>query len=225
MLTQMTGGAGAIFQVNGFRGGTLPSRDEIRQIRFRTNSFSADNHDAGRVQVEIITKPNVRAWSGNANVGLRTDVLNARNAFAEERTPEQFRRFNMGIRGPIVAGRTSLRLNVDGNRSFDAGTIFALNPDGSRFQDQVKRPYEQTNVHARHRARAHRQADAAHRVQRPQRRRATTRASATSRCRRAPPSASRAASRRASRSRAWSARPASTRSGSRSTARDRKRRR
>ena len=68
-LTQMTGGAGATFQVNGFRGGRLPSREEIRQIRFRTNSFSADNHDAGRTQIEIITRPNVRDWSGNLEHG------------------------------------------------------------------------------------------------------------------------------------------------------------
>ena len=85
VLRQMTGGSGAVFQVNGFRGGRLPSREEIRQIRFRTNSFSADNHDAGRTQIEIITRPNVREWSGNANMGLRTDVFNARNAFARSR--------------------------------------------------------------------------------------------------------------------------------------------
>ena len=51
VLTAMAGGSGAVFQVNGFRGGRLPSRDEIRQIRFRTNSFAADNHDAGRTQI------------------------------------------------------------------------------------------------------------------------------------------------------------------------------
>ena len=146
-LEAMTGGAGAVFQVNGFRGGRLPNRDEIRQIRFRTNSFSADNHDAGRVQVEIITRPGLTEWSGNANVGLRNDVLNARNAFARTQTPEQFRRFTAGIRGPLVRNRTSLRFNVDGNRSFDSGTIVALLPDG-RIGDQVKRPFEQTNVTA-----------------------------------------------------------------------------
>ena len=146
-LEAMTGGAGAVFQVNGFRGGRLPSRDEIRQIRFRTNSFSADNHDAGRVQVEIITRPGLTEWSGNANFGLRNDVLNARNAFARTQTPEQFRRFTFGLRGPLVRSRTSLRLNVDGNRSFDSGTIVALLPDG-RIGDQVKRPFEQTNVTA-----------------------------------------------------------------------------
>jgi hypothetical protein len=146
-LEAMTGGAGAVFQVNGFRGGRLPNRDEIRQIRFRTNSFSADNHDAGRVQVEIITRPGLTEWSGNANFGLRTDVLNARNAFAHTQTPEQFRRFTFGLRGPLIRNRTSLRFNVDGNRSFDSGTIVALLPDG-RIGDQVRRPFEQTNVTA-----------------------------------------------------------------------------
>ena len=144
-LEAMTGGAGAVFQVDGFRDGRLPSRDEIRQIRFRTNSFAADNHDAGRVMVEIITRPGLTEWSGNANMGLRTDVLNARNAFAQTQTPEQFRRFNAGLRGPLVANRTSLRFNIDGNRSFDSMTIVALQPDG-RVADQVKRPFESTNL-------------------------------------------------------------------------------
>jgi hypothetical protein len=146
VLEQMTGGAGAVFQVDGFRGGTLPPRDEIRQIRFRINSFAADNHDAGRVQVQIITRPNVTRWTGNANMGLRTDVLNARNAFAREQTPEQFRQFRAGLRGPIVSGRTSIRLNVDGNRSFDSGTIVAQLGDGSSFAGQFRRPVEATNV-------------------------------------------------------------------------------
>jgi carboxypeptidase family protein len=146
VLEQMTGGAGAVFQVNGFRGGALPPRDEIRQIRFRINSFAADNHDAGRVQVQIITRPNLTRWTGNANIGLRTDVLNARNAFAQEQTPELFRRFNAGMRGPIVSGRTSLRLNVEGNRSFDSGTIVAQLGDGSAFASQFRRPVEATNV-------------------------------------------------------------------------------
>lgn len=144
-LEAMTGGAGAIFQVNGFRGGRLPNRDEIRRIRFRLNSFAAENHDAGRVQVEIITRPGLTEWSGNANLGLRNDVLNARNAFARTQTPEQFRRFNAGLRGPLVRSKTSLRINVDGNRSFDSTTIVALLPEG-RIGDQVKRPFEQTNV-------------------------------------------------------------------------------
>ena len=147
VLRQMTGGSGATFQVNGFRGGRLPSRDEIRQIRFRTNSFAADNHDAGRTQIEIITRPNVREWSGNANMGLRSDVLNARNAFAQTETPEEFRRFNMALPRPARRGQdVAAPQSLDGNRSYDTPPIFALNEDGSIYRDQVRRPTESTNV-------------------------------------------------------------------------------
>jgi carboxypeptidase family protein len=145
VLTALAGGSGAVFQVNGFRGGRLPSRDEIRQIRFRTNSFSADNHDAGRTQIEIITRPNVREWSGNGSFNYRSDAMNARNAFARAKTPEENRNFNFGARGPIVKGRTSVRLNVDGRRDFQADTIVAIDELGNRLGDYVRRPSESTN--------------------------------------------------------------------------------
>lgn len=144
-LEALTGGAGATFMVDGFRGGRLPPRDQIRQIRFRLNSFSADNHDAGRVQVEIITRPGLAAWNGNANFGFRDNVLNARNAFSGTEMPEQLRRFTAGLRGPLVKNRTALRLNVDSNRSFDSATIVAQLPE-ARLTDVVRRPVDQTNV-------------------------------------------------------------------------------
>ena len=45
-LMRMAGPGAQIF-VNGFRGGRLPPKDQIQQIRFHTNSFSAEYHDAG----------------------------------------------------------------------------------------------------------------------------------------------------------------------------------
>ena len=154
------------------------------------------------MQIEIITRPNVREWSGNANFGLRSDVLNARNAFARAETPEQFRRFNMGLRGPIVAGKTSLRFNVDGNRSFDSPTIIALNPDGTEYRDTVRRPNESTNFTA-----GLEHALTNNQTLRLEYRGAehdtpATRASATSTCRSAPPSARATSIRCASRCRA-----------------------
>ena len=133
MLEQMAGGLGAVFRVNGFTGGRLPNREDIRQIRFRTNSFAADSHDAGRVQVEIITRPNVQRWNGNFNANFRNDVLNARDAFAAVKTPQNIFRLGTGVRGPLVAGRTSLRLNLNRNQSNNPANIYAINPDGSRF--------------------------------------------------------------------------------------------
>ena len=144
MLEQMAGGVGAVFRVNGFTGGRLPNREDIRQIRFRTNSFAADNHDAGRVQIEIITRPNVQAWNGNLNANFRNDIFNARDAFAATKTPQNIARIGGGIRGPIVVRRTSLRLNLERNESNTAANIYALNPDGSPFLGFVSNPSHNT---------------------------------------------------------------------------------
>jgi hypothetical protein len=142
-LQQMAGGD-AVFQINGFRGGRLPPKNQIRQIRFRWNSFSAENHDAGRVHIDIVTKPGLTAWSGRANLGLRDDVLNARNAFARERTPEQFRRVSANFSGPVRKQKTSLRMEVEADNSYDSRTIVAQLSEGL-FADQVRRPVDQTD--------------------------------------------------------------------------------
>ena len=144
VLEQMAGGLGAVFRVNGFTGGRLPNREDIRQIRFRTNSFAADNHDAGRVQIEIITRPNVQTWNGNLNANFRNDIFNARDAFAATKTPQNIARIGGGIRGPIVVRKTSLRLNVERNESNTAANIYALNPDGSPFLGFVSNPSHNT---------------------------------------------------------------------------------
>src|SRR5258706_41055 len=39
-------GPGATFRVNGFRGGKLPPKSQIREIRFRTNAYAAENHES-----------------------------------------------------------------------------------------------------------------------------------------------------------------------------------
>lgn len=143
-LRQMAGGD-AVFTVNGFRGGRLPPKNQIRQVRFRMNSFAAENHEAGRAQVEVITKPGLAGWSGNANLGLRDDILNARNAFARERTPEQFRRYAGSVSGPLSRDRTSLTFSIDGNDSYDSQTIVAETPEG-RVADVARRPVDRVEV-------------------------------------------------------------------------------
>jgi PPOX class probable F420-dependent enzyme len=60
-LARMAGPGAQIF-VDGFRGGRLPPKDQIQQIRFHTNSFSAEYHEAGMIRVEVITKPGMGGW-------------------------------------------------------------------------------------------------------------------------------------------------------------------
>ena len=97
-------------------------------------------------------------------MGLRTSVLNARNAFAHTETPEEFRRFNMGFRGPLVAGKTSLRLH----RRRQPFLRHARHLRAQRRRQHLPRPgaapVRVDQRHGRHRARAHQQPDAAARV-------------------------------------------------------------
>ena len=144
---RMMAGGDAVFQVNGFRGGRLPPKNQIQQVRFRTNAYGAENHEAGHAFVDVITKPGASGWAGGVNAGLRDDVLNARNAFAQARTPEQFRRFSGNVSGPLRRERTSLFFGVDGNDAYDSQTVVAETLDG-RVADQIRRPVSRAEVTA-----------------------------------------------------------------------------
>jgi hypothetical protein len=141
-------GPGAQIRVNGFRGGKLPPKSQIREIRFRLNPYAADNHDAGFGFVDIITKPGINSWQGSFNFGFRDESLNGRQAFARFRGPEQQRRFGLAMFGPIWKNHTSLFLNADGSLFFDAKTIVATLPTGP-FSDLVSRPSRRLYLDAR----------------------------------------------------------------------------
>ena len=141
-------GPGAVLRVNGFRGGRLPPKSQIQQIRFRRNMFAADMHEPGFVSVDIITKPGLDSWRGSTSLGFRDSALNARNAFAPEKGDEQHERYGFALNGPLWKQRTSLSLSVDGTDAFDTKTIVAALPSGY-FADSVRKPNDALNVTAR----------------------------------------------------------------------------
>ena len=141
-------GPGAQIRVNGFRGGKLPPKSQIREIRFRLNPYAAENHDAGFGMVDITTKPGVNSWRGSFNFGFRDESMNGRQAFAKFRGPEQQRRFGLSLDGPIWKNRTSLFLNAEGSLFFDARPIRATLPTGE-FTDLAFRPSRRMNLDAR----------------------------------------------------------------------------
>jgi hypothetical protein len=129
-LAQMAGPGAQIF-VDGFRGGRLPPKDQIQQIRFNSNSFSAEYHEAGMVRVEVITRPGMGGWRGRGNFGFRDESLNARNAFSETKEPMQQQRYNFSFQGPLARGKTGFSMSVDGNNAYDSRTIVAQAPSGA----------------------------------------------------------------------------------------------
>jgi len=140
---------GAMMRVNGFLGGHLPPKSQIREIRFRMDPYAAEFHNAGFGSIDIFTKPGVNQWHGSLNLGFRDESLNARQTFAPFRAAEQFRRFAATLDGPIWRDHTSLFLSADGNANYDSKTILAALPSGSFFNDIIRRPSRQLNLQAR----------------------------------------------------------------------------
>jgi Carboxypeptidase regulatory-like domain len=141
-------GPGAVLRVNGFRGGRLPSKDQIQQIRFRRNMFAADTHEAGNISVDITTKPGLERWRGATNAGFRGSGLNARNAFAPVKGDERNERYGFSVSGPLWAKHTSLAVSADGTDAFDSKTIVAALPTGY-FADSIRKPNTALNLSGR----------------------------------------------------------------------------
>lgn len=147
MLKDMAG-PGAVLRVNGFRGGRMPPKDQIAQIRFRRNMFAADAHEPGFMAVDILTRPGLDSWRGSTSLGLRDDVLSAKNAFAPTKGDERNGRVGFSLTGPLWKNHTSLSLSVDGTDAYDTKTIVAATPSGY-FADSVRKPTRGLNVSAR----------------------------------------------------------------------------
>jgi len=141
-------GPGAVLRVNGFRGGRLPPKSQIQQIRFRRNMFAADAHEPGFIAVDIVTKPGMDSWRGSTSLGFRDAALNARNAFAPTKGDEQHERYGFALNGPLWKQHTSLSLSADGTDAFDTRTIVAALPSGY-FADSIRKPNTAVNVTAR----------------------------------------------------------------------------
>ena len=142
-------GPGAQIFVNGFRGGRLPPKDQIQQIRFHTNSFSSEYHEAGMVRIEVITKPGMGGWRGQTNFGFRDESLNARNYFADVKGAEQMRRYMVNFQGPIAKGKTGLTVSFDGNSAYESRTINAQAPSGAPVTGLAEVPGAAMNFNAR----------------------------------------------------------------------------
>ena len=147
VLKEMAGPGGTI-RVDGFRGGRLPPKSQIRSIRFGRDMFAAENHGGGLVFVDIVTQPGLGPLRGGMDFTFRDDSLNARNAFVGEKGAEQTQQYSFNLSGTLLKERTSFSLSAGGASLYDSANIFAATPGGSRAAP-VRRPSDRVNVSAR----------------------------------------------------------------------------
>ena len=99
--------------IDGFTGGTLPSKDAIREIRINQNPFAAEN-DQPSGRIDILTRPGTDKFRGGASFNFNDESLNSRNPFAissSKRAPFQIRQYDMNFSGPLVKRKASFFVN------------------------------------------------------------------------------------------------------------------
>ena len=147
VLKEMAGPGGTI-RVDGFRGGRLPPKSQIRSIRFTSGMFAAENHGGGMMFVDIATAPGLGPLRGSVDFSFRDDALNARNAFQEQKGPERNQQYTFNLSGTLWKERTSFSLSAGGAALYDSANIFAATTDGRRTA-AVRRPSDRVNIMGR----------------------------------------------------------------------------
>jgi len=98
------GAGGASVLVDGLETTKKVRAATIKEVRINQNPYSAEFARPGRGRIEVITKPGEPEFHGEFSFIFRDHRLDARNAFAIDRPPEQRRIFESSLTGPIGRG-------------------------------------------------------------------------------------------------------------------------
>ncbi|PYS44792.1 MAG: hypothetical protein DMG13_33305 [Acidobacteria bacterium] len=152
-LTELAGpraaaAGGVQFIVDGFLGGRIPPKDQIREIRINTNPFTTEYSRAGFGRIEIITRPGTGKIRGNFNFNFRNDALNARNAFAAVKLPYSRQNYQGSVSGPFIHDKLTLTLFAQRNDALNTDTIRAITTDGE-LNSSIVKPNLRENFNSR----------------------------------------------------------------------------
>ena len=142
---------GATLRVDGFTGGRLPPKSQIRSIRLpRMDMYAAQNHGGlqGMMFIDVITQPGNGPLRGSVDMAYRDEVLNARNPFTPEKGDEGMTQGGGSISGTIVPNKSSFFLTAQKARLFDSSNVLAAVPDGL-IAHPIRRPADRLNVNGR----------------------------------------------------------------------------
>ncbi len=123
------GPSGGQIYIDGFTGGTLPSKDSIREIRINQNPFSPEYDKLGYGRIEILTKPGTDKLHGNVNADIGDAIFDSRNPYAARKAPFLQRNFGGSLSGAL-GKKASFFVDVQ-DRDINNGNIingFQLNP-------------------------------------------------------------------------------------------------
>jgi hypothetical protein len=124
-------GPGAIIRIDGFEGGALPAKAQIRSIRISRDQFAAEYHAAGGVFIEIITQPGLGPVRYNSTIRIRDGSLSGRSPFVPVKGPEQNAIYGLGLGGALIKDKSSFYVSAYGINSYDTPNLYAALPNGT----------------------------------------------------------------------------------------------
>lgn len=105
--------------------GQLPPKESIQQLRVDRNIFSARNSGVGGQGIQVITKSELKKFSGNFMFNFADSRLNAANPQLFERVPFQSRNYQFYLQGPLIK-KSSFMFNFSRNETSGSDVINAL---------------------------------------------------------------------------------------------------
>ena len=138
------GSGGPTLIVDGLETTTKVPASMIQEVRINQNPYSAEFARPGRGRIEVITKAGATEYHGELGFIFRDYHLDARNAFALDRPPEQRRIYEGTLTGPLSAGKKT-SFFFSGNREEEdlQAVVFAQTPAGT-VSENVATPQRQS---------------------------------------------------------------------------------
>ena len=136
---------GAVIRIDGFTGGSLPPKSQILSIRIpRFDTFAAQDHGGldGSSFIDLVTRPGGGRLAGSADVGFRSDALDARNPLSTHEGRSSARIGTLAFDGPVLPGRVSFSLSARGTSRLESTTLHAALPDGTVRAEPVSKPLD-----------------------------------------------------------------------------------
>ncbi|MFV0388221.1 MAG: hypothetical protein ACK5NT_05650 [Pyrinomonadaceae bacterium] len=126
-----------VIRVNGFTGGMIPPKEMIKSIAVNRSSFDAEFHELGTPNINITTKAMLPKTVGSVFFNYGNSALNARNAFAKEKLPQQNIMFMGMLAGPLTR-KSSYMASVSRMSNNSEINVYSNNGGGFTSRDLTR---------------------------------------------------------------------------------------
>lgn len=145
-LMAMAGDSTATIRVDSFEGQELPSKAMIKSIRITRDQFSAENHSAGGISIEVLTQPGVGPLRGSVRTGFYDSALDGRNPLQQQKAPRQNRNFGGGLSGSLLKNKASFNINMNAGNNYTTNQLYFDAGSGTVTGNTVRTVTNNTGV-------------------------------------------------------------------------------